>query len=159
VTVAVVLAAALALVIPAALSPAPAWSQDRGRCAKIDTPWPIVLPDGSTHDAGSLRLCLQQMWNPVTGLHEIRVNDRSMGLFMSRVGLSESRVARGPILVFHRYGTDERHLIGYAWPRGEVMRTYSLREFGKVRDQGVQTANLPLFDSSQDAILLAALPQ
>ena len=85
-------AAAVALGAVVALAPSLAWSQNRGQCARIEAPWPMVLPDGSTHEAGSLKLCLQQMWTPVSGLHEIRVNGMSIGLFMSRVGTSEGPV-------------------------------------------------------------------
>ena len=141
-----------------ALAPSLAWSQDRGQCARIELPWPIVLPDGSTHEAGSLKLCLQQMWTPASGLHEIRVNGRSIGLFMSRVGTSEAPVERVPVVVFRRNGTDEHYLLGYAWPDGEIMRTYLLHKFGKAPRAIARKSRLPLLESETTEVLMAALP-
>ena len=151
-------AAAVALGAVVILAPSPAWSEDRGQCARIEAPWPIVLPDGSTHEAGSLKLCLQQMWTPASGLHEIRVNGMSIGLFMSRVGTSEGPVEGLPVVVFQRYGTDEHHLVGYAWPDGGAMRTYVLRKFGKAPRETARNSRLPLLESETTEILVAALP-
>ncbi len=151
-------AAAVALGAVVALSPSLAWSQDRGRCARVEAPWPIVLPDGSAHEAGSVKLCLQQMWTPASGLHEIRVNGRSIGLFMSRVGTSEAPVERVPVVVFRRNGTDEHYLLGYAWPDGEIMRTYLLHKFGKAPRAIARKSRLPLLESETTEVLVAALP-
>ena len=152
-------AAAVALGAVVAIAPSLAWSQDRGQCARIEAPWPIVLPDGSAHEAGSLKLCLQQMWTPASGLHEIRVNGRSIGLFMSRVGTSEEPVEGVPVVVFQRNGTDEHYLVGYAWPDGETMRTYTLRRFGKApRNVIARNSRLPLVESENTEILMAAPP-
>ena len=139
------------------LAPSLAWSQNRGQCARIETPWPVVLPDGSTHDAGSLNLCLQQMWTPASGLHEIRVNGRSIGLFMSRIGTGEGPVELLPVVVFQRNGTNERYLLGYAWPNGETMRTYILQRSGKAPRVIARNSRLPLLDSENTEILIAAL--
>ena len=151
-------AAAVALGAVVALAPSLAWSQDPGRCARVEAPWPMVLPDGSTHEAGSLKLCLQQMWTPASGLHEIRVNGRSIGLFMSRVGTSEAPVERVPVVVFQRNGTDEHYLLGYAWPDGEIMRTYLLHKFGKAPRAIARKSRLPLLESETTEVLVAALP-
>ncbi|MHC4093932.1 MAG: hypothetical protein ACYSVY_27280 [Planctomycetota bacterium] len=151
------IAVALGLVV--ALTSSPAWSESPGRCAKVEVPWPIVLPDGSAHEAGSLRVCLQQMWTPAAGLHEVRVNGTAIGLFMSRVGKSENPAEPGPIVIFQRNGTDEHYLVGYAWPDGETMRTYALHKFGKVTNATARRLRLPLLDSPDNEILLAALDQ
>lgn len=149
------LATALGLLV--ALAPSPAWSESTGRCASVELPWPVVLPDGSAHEAGSLKVCLQQMWTSAAGLHEIRVNGTAIGLFMSRVGESESPAEPGPIVIFQRRGTDEHYLVGYAWPNGDVMRTYALHKFGKVTDAMARRLRRPLLDSPDNEILLAAL--
>ncbi len=151
-------AAAVTLGTLVALAPALAWSQDRGQCARIELPWPIVLPDGSAHEAGSVKLCLQQMWTPASGLHEIRVNGTSIGLFMSSVGKSEGPVERVPVVVFQRNGTDEHYLVGYAWPDGETMRTYTLRRFGKAPRGIARKSRLPLLESESSEVLMAVLP-
>ena len=151
-------AAAMAVVAVVALAPSPAWTQDRGRCALIEAPWPVVLPDGSTHEAGSLKLCLQQMWTPASGLHEIRIDGMPIGLFMSRVGTSEGPVEGVPVVVFQRNGTGEHYLVGYAWPDGEVMRTYILHKFGKASRAIARKSGLPLLESETTEVLVAALP-
>ena len=148
----------VALGVVVVLAPSLAWSQDRGQCALIEAPWPMVLPDGSVHEAGSLKLCLQQMWTPASGLHEIRVNGASIGLFMSSVGTSEEPVESVPVVVFQRNGTDEHYLVGYAWPDGEAMRTYILRGSGKAPRDIAWNSPLPLLASENTEILMAAPP-
>ncbi len=149
-------AALVAVVLVAAPT---AWSQGRSDCTFVDAPWPIVLPDGSNHRAGSMMLCFQQMWTPASGLHEIRVNGRSAGLFMSRVGTSDESVERIPIVVFGRYdGMDEHRLLGYALPADGAMRTYILSDFGKSRGRYPQLAHLPLVESDTTEILVVAAP-
>ncbi len=140
------------------LASSPGWSQSRGQCVRIDAPWPMVLPDGSTHEAGTLNLCFQQMWTPSAGLHEIRVNGASIGLFQSRVGTSEGPVKNAPIVVFQRDGTEEHYLVGYAWPDGESMRTFVLSEFGKAPRRITRNEPLPLFSSENTEVLMAAPP-
>jgi len=141
-----------------ALAASPAWSQNRGQCAQIEAPWPMVLPDGSTHEAGALKLCLQEMWTPASGLHEIRVNGASLGLFMSRVGTSEEPAEGVPVVVFQRDGTNEHYLVGYAWPDGRTLRTYVLRWTGERSRAIARNAQLPLFKSESIEILTAAPP-
>jgi hypothetical protein len=149
-------AALVALGAVVALAPSPAWSQSRGQCAQIDAPWPMVLPDGSIHEPGPLRLCLQQMYTPASGLHEIRVNGATIGLFMSRVGTSEQPVDGVPIVVFQRNGTDEHYLVGYAWPDGDAMRTYVLARVEQ--DLIAKNSKLPLFESESIEILTSVPP-
>ncbi len=151
---------ALALGVVVALTPATARAEETGRCARADVPWPVTLPDGSTHDAGALALCLQQMWTPASGLHEIRVNGHPTGLFMSRLGNTEGPAESTPVMVFARNLSGEHRLIGYAWPDGDVMRTYTLRKFGKVSTVVARQERLPLLDRPDaDIVLVAALAQ
>ena len=152
--------AALALGILVAFTPSPAWAEQTGRCARAAVPWPVTLPDGSVHDAGTLKLCLQQMWTPASGLHEIRVNEHPMGVFISRLGRTEGLVDTTPMMVFERSVTDRYSLIGYAWPDGDAMRTYTLRKFGKVSETVSKRASMPLFERPDtDIVLVAALAQ
>jgi hypothetical protein len=146
-----------------AIVPSLAWTQGAGRCIRVETPWPVVLPDGSAHQAGTLRLCLRHEWTPVTGLHEIRVDGTSLGLFMSRIGKSEGRSERDPLVVFQRNVNEQHRLVGYAWPEGEVMRTFTLRQVDESpREIPRGTARkrnkrLPLIDSDETKVLVAAV--
>jgi hypothetical protein len=153
--------AALLLGVVVALGPSTAWAEEVGRCARAELPWAVTLPDGSTHDAGSLTLCLQQLWTPVSGLHEIRVNGHATGLFMSRLGRAEGPIEKTPVMVFaHPITSDEYRLVGYAWPDGDVMRTYTLRRSGKVPTTVAKRARLPLLDRPDaDTVQVAALVQ
>ena len=148
---------AVALSALAVLAVSPAWAEGRGSCAIFEIPWAITLPDGSAYEAGDLTLCLQQMWTPASGLHEIRIDGTSNGLFMSRAGESEGQSSRRPVAVFQLNGMGEHRLIGYAWPSGDVMRTYMLHEFGKKPQRIEGRASLPLLESDNVAILMAAL--
>ena len=90
---------AVALSVLILLAAAPAWSQGRGSCAQATIPWSSILPDGSTQDAGSMSLCLNRMYNPAAGLHEIQIDGSPIGIFMSRVRQSEiKRVHRAPVV-------------------------------------------------------------
>ena len=106
-------------------------SESRGSCARAEIPWQSTLPDGTTRDAGALTLCLQQMYNPAAGLHEIRLDGSPVGMFMSRARESEGLYSRSPVLIFQRDEGGEHTLIGYAMPDGDVMQTYTLHPFGK----------------------------
>jgi hypothetical protein len=141
-----------------AFAGSPAWSESRGRCAWVEVPWPMTLPDGSAHEAGRVKLCLQQMWTPASGLHEIQVNGASRGLFMSRAGSSEGPISDLPVVVFQKYETGEYHLIGYAWPDGDSMRTYVLHQSGKAPSATAwnkRKKRLPLFETEDHEILAA----
>jgi hypothetical protein len=138
-----------------ALAAQPALSETRDACARFEIPWAMTLPDGTTHESGDMTLCLQQMWTPASGLHEIRIDGASSGLFMSRAGESEGLYSRSPLAVFERNGSADYRLVGYAWPDGDVMRTYMLHEFGKKPSVIDRNTRLPLAESEKTAVLVA----
>jgi hypothetical protein len=148
--------AAMALGVMVALASSPVWSETRGRCARVTLPWPIVLPDGSNHDAGVLKLCLQQIWTPVTGLHEIKFDELSHGLFKSKVGRNEDSVSDRPIVVFRRDESDRYHLLGYAWPNGKSMRTYRVQDATKPAAAITHDDGLPLIGSENTMVIGAS---
>ena len=116
------------LLIPVAiLASAPATAEGRGRCATVDVPWPVILPDGSTHPACRLTLCLKQIWSPVSGMHELRIDGMPVGLVLSRIGRSEGPAELTPTMLFRRDEREGFRLVGYAWPDGDTMRTYALQ--------------------------------
>ena len=143
-----------------AFAGSPAWSESSGRCAWVEVPWPTTLPDGSMHEAGAIKLCLQQMWTPASGLHEIQINGASFGLFMSRVGRNEGRIEDVPMVVFQKNATGQHHLIGYAWPDGDAMRTYVLHQSGKASStmaRSKRKKRLPLFETEDHEIVAALI--
>jgi len=145
-----VAALALALLVPAV-----SVAQQTGRCANVATPWPVVLPDGSTHQADSLQLCFMLKLNPVTGIHEVRVDGMSRGMVRSRIGTSEGPPVDDPVVVFRRTVSGTHVLVGYAWPDGDAMRTFNLYALSGKRAAAARTEELALDDSStQDEFVL-----
>jgi hypothetical protein len=147
---------ALALLLPGGTQ-----AQETGRCARVATPWPIVLPDGSTHESDALQLCLKLKLNPVTGIHELRVDGISRGMVRSRIGKSEGRSMLDPIVVFRRVDSGAHLLVGYAWPDGDVMRTFNLYDLSRSRSAGARTRELALdrtLASEEFVLLVARLP-
>lgn len=133
-------------------------AQPKGRCANVVTPWPVVLPDGSAHESDSLQLCLMLKLNPVTGIHELRVDGMSRGMVRSRIGVSEGRTADDPIVVFRRTESDVHVLVGYAWPDGDTMRTFNLYDLSGKRAAAARTEELALDDPprQEEFVLLVA---
>lgn len=116
---------ALAAGFAAALLAVPASAGASGRCVAADLPWPVVLPDGSGHPAGTLRICHEGAFTPVSSIQEIEVAGRAAGRYLARVGRSETDGASNPIVVFARRGGDRMVLVGFAWPeRDGRMRTF-----------------------------------
>jgi len=125
-------ATVVALSAAVLLAAVPAHAAGRGTCARAEIPWRMTLPDGSTREAGTLALCLQQMYNPAAGLHEIRLDGSPVGMFPSHAGESEGLYSdHRPVLIFLRNGAGEHTLVGYAVPHGETMQTYMLHTFGR----------------------------
>ena len=86
-----------------------------GNCLTAQVPFPVVLPDGSVHEAGQLELCVERRLNPVIDIHEIAVGGNNVGLYHGRAISSESSSMR-PYLIFHRSAAGELILVGYARP-------------------------------------------
>lgn len=113
------------------LSPA-AWSGGSGRCISTSVPDTMVLPDGSVHPAGQLRICYTRAFSPVAGLHETYVNGQPVGRFVSRTGQGEAgSEAEGPFFVFSRNTRGALVLEGYADPVGNRLNTYLIQSPGR----------------------------
>ena len=150
----------LALGAAALLWPGAAGAAGSGRCVTAIVPWAFELPDGSVYPAGPLTLCLSRVYDPVTGLHELRVERRPVGLFMSRVGEGEAASETTPVVVFEARGGEPHKLAGYAWPGRAGLETYRFYDPRATRDERL-LARAPLLEpsSSQELVFLAALPK
>jgi len=121
----------LSMLLCAALAPPSlAQAQQTGRCIRARVDAPIVLPDGSRHPAGALKICASRVHSPVAALHETRIDGRNVGLYPSRTGLNEetSSSAAEPYLVFQRDAAGDMVLQGYAVPEGDRMRTFLMAQ-------------------------------
>ncbi len=97
-----------------------------GDCWVLTVDEPVVLPDGSVGAGPALSLCLDRDYNPVAGLHTVRVGRGSPAMFVSRMGTSEAVVRRPAFALFYRDRLGRLVLQGYAVPEGRNFRTFVL---------------------------------
>jgi hypothetical protein len=104
----------------------PSIAQGVGRCIRAELPAPLVLPDGSRHEAGTMmRICLTRNLTPVSGLHETSVDGYTIGLLMSsRVSMENRRQPGQPFFVFERTAKDGLRLLAYSVAEGREMATF-----------------------------------
>ncbi len=108
-----------------------------GRCVSAELPWHFVLPDGTRHAPGELRLCLDRAYTPSTGLHRLYVDGDPTGILMSRSRTSEGGDGDQPFLLF-QLSDDRNHvLVAYAWPGRNALRTHQFMKPGKPADTSV----------------------
>jgi hypothetical protein len=95
-----------------------------------NVPGPIVLPDGTSHPAGSICLCLTERLSPVAGLHETIVDGHPVGMFLSRYGPIEASPADHdkPTLHFVRTVDGSWILEAYAINVGKRVILFKLRD-------------------------------
>jgi len=99
----------------------PASAQELDRCVRAWVSYPIVLPDGSTHEPGVLELCLRGK-SPVSGRHEIRINGMAIGQWPSQIGRSEEKGDAPPVVVLNWTRDGNLRLAGYTSPEsGETV--------------------------------------
>lgn len=144
-TLRTVIALGMLLTVAGAVSAA-----DVGRCATAWVPHPIVLPDGSVHDPGALRLCLKAL-DPVSGYYEISINGRAFGRWPSRIGASEGPAEANPVAVFQWTDEGQLKLIGYAHPDGDRMATYMFHGYGKLSKEFIADASTMLAPEKADS--------
>ncbi len=119
-----------------------AFGHPAGRCVSADLPWHFVLPDGTRHAPGEIRLCLDRAYTPSTGLHRLYVDGDPTGILMSRSRTGEGGDGNRPFLLF-RLGDDRDYtLVAYAWPGRNALRTHRFLEYGKPEKTNVDCAFL-----------------
>lgn len=135
------LAALPAVLIVALLVVAPA-AAGRGDCINAFIDETIVLPDGSLHPPGTLRICLVQPG--VGGLHKTSVDGRTIGVFQSlyRATPAPPEDPR-PVMVFRRDPRGGLVLLGYTLPRTKRTEVYWMQEAGR-RGPRHRDATVPL---------------
>ena len=126
-------------------------------CVRADIGEGFVLPDGSAHPAGRLRICLERDYSPVAGLHTIAADGHANGRFLSRRVKPEVGNAEAPQLAFVRDASGVLVLRGYTLARNGEVEAYWLE---RPRDRrtvpaGVQMAQAPA--AASDTVWLAAV--
>lgn len=96
-------------------------------CIRADVEATIVLPDGSSHEPGPIRICLADRLSPVAGLHQTFVDSQPVGIFVSRVAYAEDPPQlRDPIIRFRQTARGHWVLEAYGVPDGSRMAVYWL---------------------------------
>ena len=114
-----------ALLTAALLVPVSTGAAGPGGCISAVIPDAIVLPDGSVHEAGKLRVCYSRDYSPVAGLHQTYINGRAVGMFISQHSATElTSDTDEAFFVFRRTGFGELELEGYAMPNGNGLDTF-----------------------------------
>lgn len=124
-------ALAAAVIVALATFPASAETESTGTCAEAAVPEAFTLPDGTTVEAGTLRLCFTRRYSPAAGLHEVRIDGRPVGMFLSERRRTEGIAELGDALVVLRRRTDgSLALYAYAVRDGDRMVAYKMRPTG-----------------------------
>ncbi len=115
----------LAVAMAALIAGGASWAVVPAHCVSLEVPSPFVLPDGTVHPAGELRLCLDRNFNPVSGLHRIYIERSPAGRFLSRVSSPETPRDSRPAVLFFADGGRLR-LIGYTVAANGKVFSYRL---------------------------------
>lgn len=103
-----------------------------GRCVSAETTADVILPDGSTHPAGRIQICMTLEYSPVAGLHTTRLADGFAAMFLSDRRQSEGVVEDGrPYIQFFRARGGEWILDAYAVPQGDRMQLFQIKPIGR----------------------------
>jgi len=124
-----------------------------GACATVEVPGILVLPDGTSHDVASLRICFERWISPGAALHVLYLGRTPWGMLLSRVGKDSDAASSEPLVVFSRNSAGQVRLTGYAWPDRHSMLTMVFSQPGSKADA---TRLLKDCERSDEFILIAA---
>lgn len=132
-------------------------AQQRGRCAVTELPGQLVLPDGTVHDSGEVKICFDGWHNPSSGRHVIFVDGKKWGYLLSRSGESDELTTDVPVFVFTPR-TEHHHvrLLGYAWPNGDGMSVHVLHRPGRKVSRTLSDASALLERADEERFVLVA---
>lgn len=118
-----------------------------GICVRVEVDGPIVLPDGSARDAGTLRICERRSFTPVASLHATYVGGEPVGLLVSRRSTSEGTNREAPTILFERDASGRMRLLGYVLPHAGTSVSYTLAK------PSVRSVRSPLTDAPVVALV------
>lgn len=142
-----VMAGALALAIGLA------HAETRG-CYKANVPGPMVLPDGSVHAQGVLRVCADRRISPVSTLHRSYVDGHPAGMFMSVPREIEDSVESGSAQLVFVKEDDALHLLGYVVSGRDGTTFYEMTRRGGLTADGSRGRRT--LRHREDAVVLIA---
>lgn len=132
-------------------------AEGRG-CYTAEVPGTMVLPDGSEHASGALRICTDRAISPASNLHRTFVDGRPVGMFLSAPRAIEESIEAGTArFIFERGVGDELNLVGYVvTARGgttiyEMMRTEAAPKIENIAraDGGIRNDRVILVASAR----------
>jgi len=130
--------------------------QAAGPCLRVETPGPVLLPDASTHQAGTLRICFQRNFSPSWSLHEIYIEGKPVGLFRARRVSPQRSPDTRPYVAFRPAEGERLILLGYGWADFPGGTGYRLEPVPVVRVKTQATAsNQPAPEEGSGLILIA----
>ena len=118
-------ASRLAAVLAAVVVGGAVWAVVPAHCVALDVPAPFVLPDGTAHPAGELRICLSRNLNPVTGVHRIYLDGMPVGFILSRIVKPEIPRNSSPSALFLG-ASGQLRLVGYTVAANGKVFSYRL---------------------------------
>ncbi|NIM61677.1 MAG: hypothetical protein GTO30_08490 [Acidobacteria bacterium] len=114
----------------------------------------MVLPDGSKHEPGTLRLCMERTISPVSMLHRGDVAGRPIGMFASAPREIETTVEEGSAhFFFQRNGDEDLALIGYAVWAGDRTTFFDMTGYAKAHEMAA------IYEGPDAVVLIAGWGQ
>ena len=139
--------AVLAVVASWALAPTSAAEAAAGVCVRVEVDAAMVLPDGSIHEPGTLRICERRAFTPVASLHAMYVEGAPVAMLLSRKRTSETAVDEAPTILFERDGRGRMRLLGYVLPESGTSVSFMLAKPTE------RTVRSPLVDAPTVALV------
>jgi hypothetical protein len=121
-------------------------------CYRATIPAPIVLPDGSEHPEGDLRICTTRQLSPVEWLHVMYIGGGAIGAFRGRDTVIERGIEpRPPEFVFLRGSDGSLRLFGFTTSAPSGARLHKLIPVAGLRGE----SDVVLIAARQDEAALA----
>jgi hypothetical protein len=116
----------LSILMATAVAAAPAaFAATNDACVSANINAPFWLPDGALHAPATLTLCSIREFSPVSNLHRLDVDGRTVGVFLSRKRVAEG-TGMNPEIVFSRDAVGNLKLLGYSVPEREGVLAFRL---------------------------------
>jgi hypothetical protein len=109
----------------AVLAAPAAFGASDNACVSANIGTPFWLPDGALHAPGKLTLCSVREFSPVSNLHRLDVDGRTVGVFLSRKRQAEG-TGLSPEIVFSKDAAGNLRLLGYSMPEREGVLAFRL---------------------------------
>ena len=139
--------AVLAVAASSLLAPTYAAEAGAGPCVRVDVDAAMVLPDGSIHEPGTLKICERRAFTPVASLHAMYVEGAPVGMLLSRRRVSETAEDEAPSIVFERDARGRMRLLGYVRPESGTSVSFTLAKPTE------RTVRSPLVDAPTVALV------